>query len=45
MYYRWELKDQDNNEQHQAMIPPWDSPMPAQLGEQSEQPNAADVAG
>jgi hypothetical protein len=45
MYYRWELQDKDNNEQHQAMIPPWDSREPAQLGEQSEQPNDVDVAG
>jgi hypothetical protein len=44
-YYRWELKDNDNNEQHQAMIPPWDSALPARLGEQSERPNAMDVAG
>ena len=44
-YYRWELKSDDNNEQHQAMIPPWDSAVQPRLGEQSERPNAMDVAG
>ena len=45
MYYKWELKDGDNNAQHQAMIPPWDSQQPAKLGTQSETPNAQDLVG
>ena len=45
MYYHWKLRHVDNNEKHQATIPPWDSPLPPQLGEQSEQPNSMDLVG
>jgi hypothetical protein len=45
MYYRWKLRHVDNKEKHQATIPPWDSPLPPQLGEQSEPPNSMDLVG
>jgi len=44
MYYKWELKDADNNDAHQKMIPAWGNGKAA-LGQQTASPSADDLLG